>query len=111
MIRITCPCCRAANSEPMNCRRCKADLSLLWELEDQRQRLLERLGGLVEAGEWQTALAVAKRAHQLRPDTDTLRALAGMQLLNRQFEEAWQSRRLLDSTDRSAHPASHTQGA
>ena len=36
MTSLRCPACRADNAAGPNCRRCKADLSLLWALEQQR---------------------------------------------------------------------------
>ena len=38
---LRCPVCKAENAQGPNCRRCKADLSLLFALEDRRAR--ERL--------------------------------------------------------------------
>ena len=35
-----CPVCKADNSQGPQCRRCKADLSLLFALEEQRRRTL-----------------------------------------------------------------------
>ena len=38
---VTCPCCRAATESGPACRRCKADLGLLFALEQQRRRAIE----------------------------------------------------------------------
>src|SRR5438552_3075018 len=37
---LTCPVCRAANDQGPACRRCRADLSLLFVLDAQRQARL-----------------------------------------------------------------------
>ena len=35
---MNCPVCRATNDQGAQCRRCKADLGLLFRLEAQRKR-------------------------------------------------------------------------
>ena len=73
-MNIVCPCCKAANDAGPACRRCKADLTLLFQLEADRERLLA-------AGEFE-------RAHQLRHGEDSLRGIALARLLERDFAGA-----------------------
>ena len=38
---LRCPVCKAENAQGPNCRRCKADLSMMFALEDQRAPVME----------------------------------------------------------------------
>jgi hypothetical protein len=86
---IRCPACRADNAGGPSCRRCKADLSLLFALEARREALLgqARLEGA--AARWQEALATAAEADALRQDGASLRLVAVAALMCRDFHQAW----------------------
>ena len=71
---IPCPCCKAANDAGPACRRCKADLSLLFQLESDR-------AALMAAGEYEAA-------HALRYTDDSRRMIAASRLLQRDFAGA-----------------------
>ena len=73
---LRCPVCRADNAAGPACRRCRADLSLLFRLEAQRSRLLAEATRAALRGDWTTAAEHAGRAHGLRRDGDTWRLLA-----------------------------------
>jgi hypothetical protein len=91
MDALRCPVCKAENTYPplpfggegrgegarVLCRRCKADLSLLFQLEEARQQLLEEAQHEANVGHWQQFLSCVSRAHALRGDDQTrhLRAL------------------------------------
>lgn len=50
---MRCPVCRAENDRGPNCRRCRADLSLLFALEKQRRfQAIEHLLRRDFAGAW-----------------------------------------------------------
>jgi len=86
-----CPvCCAALDSAPQ-CRRCRADLTLLRRLEEERCRLLAEARSrlVIQSTETTPALDVAERAHRLRPDTESRRLLAISHLLGRDFAKAW----------------------
>jgi hypothetical protein len=92
---MQCPLCKAENSQGPTCRRCKADLSLLFTLEEQRAAALARARELQEAGRAWEALALARRAHTLRAGDDSLQMVAVTALLTRDFATAWRSWALL----------------
>ena len=71
---IPCPCCKAANDAGPACRRCKADLALLFQIESDR-------AALVAAGEYE-------RAHAMRRGNDTAALIAATRLLQRDFSGA-----------------------
>lgn len=87
---MRCPVCKADNSQGSVCRRCKADLSLLWALEDQRQRILAAARHCLQCGDWQAALEHIEDADWLRGDEETRRLAAVAYLLGRDFAGAWQ---------------------
>lgn len=82
MAALRCPVCKAENTTGPACRRCKADLSVLFELEAQRDRLLEEARQLAHAGRWRAFGVVVEQAHELRGDDETrhLRAVASLLL-------------------------------
>jgi hypothetical protein len=96
MAFLRCPLCKADNAAGPACRRCKADLSMLFRLEARRawtlgeaQRLL-RLGRTVEANGW------AHLADWLRSDAESLRLFALTRLLCRDFHGAWRCHQAVD---------------
>lgn len=86
---MRCPVCKAENSQGPQCRRCKADLSLLFALEDQRARALAEARHCLRRGEWQAAIEHAKTAERLRGDEESKRLLAAVHLLGKDFAAAW----------------------
>jgi hypothetical protein len=86
---MRCPVCKAENVQGPQCRRCKADLSLLFALEGRRQQALQAARRCLAAGRWAQALAHAAEAHWLRSDKPSRRLLAVAALLNRDFDSAW----------------------
>ena len=70
---LTCPCCRAANDAGPACRRCKADLSLLFAVDRQRLTRLADARRLAADGHLADALAAADDALALRRGPDAER--------------------------------------
>lgn len=87
---MRCPVCKAENTQPPQCRRCKADLGLLWTLEDQRDRLLVLVRRYLAAGATRQAVEYAEDADWLRSDEESRRLLAVTHLLDRDFAGAWE---------------------
>jgi hypothetical protein len=92
---MRCPVCRAEVHQGPQCRRCRADLSLLFHLEDQRRHALSLAYGCASQGEWRRAGAVVEGADTLRSDLESqwLRALVA--LGGRDFARAWRGYRRL----------------
>jgi hypothetical protein len=85
---LVCPVCRAANEQPPACRRCRADLLLLWQVRDERDRVLAAAREQLRGGDLDSALASVRRAEELHrtPETQRLRAL--VHLLRHEFRAA-----------------------
>jgi Flp pilus assembly protein TadD len=90
---LSCPVCRATNSQGPACRRCRADLSLLFQLEAQRDRLLTEARDLLRQGQLHRTLALLGRAQDLRRDEDVRPLRAICHLLRRDFTAAWRDYR------------------
>jgi hypothetical protein len=88
---MRCPVCKADNLQGPHCRRCKADLSLLFVLEEQRQWRLAAARRCLRCGDWQAALRHAETAHRLRSDAESRQLAAIAHLLCRNFAGAWRS--------------------
>jgi hypothetical protein len=82
---MRCPVCRAENGDQATCRRCKADLSLLIELEQTRRHALEQAECAAAIGDGAATLLHAETAHRLRAGGDSWRWLAVGSLLVRDF--------------------------
>ncbi len=91
---MQCPVCKAENSQGPHCRRCRADLALLFSLEEERTRLLARVKGYVRQNQGQKLKALVDRL-DLGHDQQALRWRALSHLLNRNFPLAWQIYRQL----------------
>lgn len=85
---MRCPVCKAENPQGPQCRRCKADLSLLFALEEQRKRSMAEARRCLRRGEWEEAVEHAETANWLRSDEDTVRLIAAAQLIGRDFAGA-----------------------
>src|SRR5947207_621133 len=86
---MRCPVCRAELSSGPTCRRCRADLSLLFALEDQRQELLRRAAANLARGQGAAAANLAHQAVGIHLDADALRLRAAGALLCRDYAGAW----------------------
>ena len=93
MAVIRCPVCKAENVQGPTCRRCKADLSLLWALEDRRDWTLAEARRLLTAGRAGEADALASEADGMRTDAASQRLLALTRLMRRDFAGAWSAYR------------------
>jgi hypothetical protein len=88
---IRCPACKADNAQGPTCRRCKADLALLFALEARRSALLGQARADATAGRWAQAYAAASEANALRQGEDSARLVAVAALMCRDFHQAWRS--------------------
>jgi alkyl sulfatase BDS1-like metallo-beta-lactamase superfamily hydrolase len=88
MPALRCPVCKAENSAGPLCRRCKADLAVLWELETHRERLLAAARQAAGRGEWRTFLTLVEQAVTLREDEETTRLLLAGLVLNGDYHGA-----------------------
>jgi predicted amidophosphoribosyltransferase len=86
---MRCPVCKAENVQGPQCRRCKADLALLFALEGRQRQEAQAARRCLAAGHWAQALAHAAQAYWLRSDAESRRLLAVACLLNRDFSSAW----------------------
>ena len=85
---IPCPCCKAANDAGPACRRCKADLSLLFQLEADRAALVAEARELASESRFPESLSALARAVQLRRGDDVQRLRAVALLLSRDYAGA-----------------------
>jgi hypothetical protein len=92
---MRCPVCKAENHQGPQCRRCKADLALLFALEGQRGRELGAARRSLSEGRWSRAEAHAAEANWLRRDEESLRLLAVARLFRRDYAGAWRCYREL----------------
>jgi hypothetical protein len=88
---IRCPACKADNEQGPACRRCRADLSMLFALEDRRAALLAQARADGAAGRWEPAYAAAAEADALRQGEDAARLVAVAALFCGDFHQAWRS--------------------
>jgi hypothetical protein len=88
---MRCPVCKAENAQGPQCRRCKADLSPLFALEDQRLGTLVEVRRCIRLGAWEEAARLAETADWLRADEESQRLTMVTHLLEGDFAETWQS--------------------
>ena len=90
---LTCPVCRAANDAGPACRRCRADLSLCFAVEGQREAALAGARTAAAAGQIEDAIRLVESAVAVRAGTDTDKLLAVLHLLAGDYAKAWKSYR------------------
>ncbi|HET6573485.1 MAG TPA: hypothetical protein VFG68_07780 [Fimbriiglobus sp.] len=88
MKAILCPCCRASNDTGLACRRCKADLSLLFAVADRRGFLVSEARNLAAQGKYAESLRSLGEAAALRAGDDVRRLSAAVRLLAGQYAAA-----------------------
>ena len=86
---IRCPVCKADNATGPACRRCKADLSLVFALEAQRERAMAAARFALARRQYEEAHRAARLADHLRRDEASGRLVALTALLCRDHAEAW----------------------
>jgi hypothetical protein len=86
---LTCPVCRAVNEGGPSCRRCRADLSLLFAVEAQREARLAAARLALAQGQPVLASHQARQADELRHGADAAKLSAIVALMQRDFGEAW----------------------
>jgi hypothetical protein len=86
---MRCIVCKAQLDEGPHCRRCRADLSLLFALQQQRDRAVQMAYHAIAQGCLKRALALALGADALQHDETSNRVLAIIHLLRRDFPNAW----------------------
>ena len=91
---IVCPACRASNEQGPNCRRCKSDLGLLFDLESQRQAMLDEVRSCIQRDEFPRALQLLDSASLIRSDAELIQLRAIIHLLLGEFGMAWHQHRL-----------------
>jgi hypothetical protein len=87
---MRCPVCRAEVEQGPNCRRCRADLSLVFTLQAQRAEVLAVARAALAEGRLSQALAAAEGAETLRAGPDARRVQALVWLLRGDFPRAWE---------------------
>jgi hypothetical protein len=85
---VPCPCCKAANDAGPACRRCKADLTLLFAVEAEREALVADARWLAAESRYPDSLVRLDRAAQLRRGEDVSRLRAAVLLLAGDFPAA-----------------------
>jgi hypothetical protein len=98
MTVMRCPACRAENTQGPACRRCRADLSLLFQLEEERARSLAEARRLLATGRTDEADALAEDTDWMRSDEDSRRLRAMTRLMRRDFAGAWAAYRELSAS-------------
>lgn len=86
---LTCPVCRATNDHGPGCRRCRADLSLCFAAERQRDRAMAAAQQAAGIGDLALARQAARRAAALRRGIDLRKIEAALHLLAGEYDAAW----------------------
>jgi hypothetical protein len=89
VLKLRCPVCNAENTSGPACRRCKADLSLLWHLEQQRATHLIDCHFALQEDRLDDALEAIQQASSIRDGDDLSRLRACVHLLAENFDGAY----------------------
>jgi hypothetical protein len=86
---ITCPTCKATNSQGPQCRRCRTDLSKLFALMNLREEIIDRSRLALSEDEPSIAAAELSEAVALKSDPDVFKLLALSSLMQGDYEGAF----------------------
>lgn len=87
-MHLLCPVCRADNDAGPLCRRCRADLSLCFAIDEDRDRALAAARVAVAQGQLAAAFRIMERASALRSGDDVTRLHAVLALLAGDYARA-----------------------
>jgi methylphosphotriester-DNA--protein-cysteine methyltransferase len=85
--------CKAENQAGPACRRCKADLALLFRLDDQRQRAVREAVIHLRNGRIESALILLDAADHVQHTEETRQLRVVCHLLHRDYASAWRAYR------------------
>jgi hypothetical protein len=85
---MPCPVCRASVEQGPQCRRCRADLSLLFALAEQREDALREARRSFAVGDYFMGRAHARHADYLHRDEQSARLISLGHLLLRRYDLA-----------------------
>ena len=88
---MRCPVCKAVVDQGPQCRRCRADLSLLFDVESQARRARAAAMAFALQDRWDDALRMAEGALATHADVELKRLLTVLLLLRRDFAGAYQA--------------------
>ena len=86
---MRCPVCKATVDNGPACRRCKADLSMLFAIETERGYRLAVARRAAREENWAKAQSELQETAALRIDADVCQLEAAIQLLQGDFAAAW----------------------
>lgn len=86
---ITCPACRADNAQGPNCRRCKADLSMLFSLQHEHESHLAAAVSAIRVGAPDPAIVHLDQAEKIRRNLHIPQLRAVAELLRGRFAVAF----------------------
>lgn len=84
-----CPVCHAAFKNKALCHRCKTDVTLLLDIEQEVRNCIIETETRAAKGDYAAMLCAAEQAQALKQSPQTDKALAYAALLNGHFERAW----------------------
>src|SRR5216684_3267095 len=85
---LPCPVCRELNEQGPSCRRCKADLTLLFAIDAQRQARLAAAATAATQCRFDLAAGYLEQADAIRHGSDVAQLQAVLALLRRDFDGA-----------------------
>lgn len=83
-----CPVCRAVVGDQTRCRRCRTDLSVLLQMEDQAAELRQKAMDAFQRQAFSEMFDHAKRSASLISTPESRRLLAGAAVLVKRYETA-----------------------
>lgn len=106
---MRCPVCRAENAQGPHCRRCKADLAMLFAIEAEREHGLARAVHCLRDGQPRQAQMILTQLRTLRDGEDLRRLQSLAALLAGDFRRAWRLYPPGPSNPRTGSLAAHAQ--
>jgi hypothetical protein len=95
---MRCPVCKAVVEQGPQCRRCRADLSLLLDVENQTVESRTIAARLAAAGKLDDAVRLAENAAAVHRNEESQRLIAVLHLLRRDCAAAFREYQRLRQT-------------
>jgi hypothetical protein len=87
---LICPVCKAENRSPNSCRRCKADLTLLWDLKIHYDNKLAEALDKLRVGELDEAEETLQQVSRIRATPEVTALFAILRAKQHRFHLVWQ---------------------
>lgn len=106
---MLCPTCNASQDWSATCRRCRCDLTLLWESHRACENARRQALAALKKGHFQDAVRFAAKAYAWEPSDAAARLLAACHLYSGNMQVGWELAAPLVAAETAGEPPAEVE--